>query len=328
MQYLQAYKLQSKIPVELLEGFEASLVATEAAKGASLTEPSGPKHLHFDDLDPVIVQEALNDLQKNASTDEMTPSPSTESADLETANTVTASKAGEKRPYGSDVDKGSDGESDSDAEMEKCPWNCNQIRTKIQAFLDSGEMKVTEFQKTIGANSNSYGRFMKLKGPWKGDSNNTFYGACKFFMKREKEGIKPAKKQKTGEAALPDISNITLDKEEEDEVEVYDTCDELRKKISAHLINTGVSKTSLCKAFAAQLHTRGNASIQIKQLNDFRGKKGADAGNTSSVFYGGYVYFEKLRIAEGKPKSAFRVQMEKEWGEHGGFNTTHSSSRG
>lgn len=45
-------------------------------------------------------------------------------------------------------------------------------------------------------------------------------------------------------------------------------------------------------------------------LNDFLSKKGAMAGNTSAVFYASYVYFEKLRLAQGKPKPKHRIDME------------------
>lgn len=49
--------------------------------------------------------------------------------------------------------------------------NCNKIRTKIQQLIDSGEYKVTHFQRELGIASNSYGRFIKLKGPWNGADN-------------------------------------------------------------------------------------------------------------------------------------------------------------
>jgi hypothetical protein len=38
------------------------------------------------------------------------------------------------------------------------------------------------------------------------------------------------------------------------------------------------------------------------------------------VYYGAYVYFEKLRVAEGKPKSAKREKMEVEYGHDGGVD--------
>ena len=37
-------------------------------------------------------------------------------------------------------------------------------------------------------------------------------------------------------------------------------------------------------------------------MNEFLGRRGAGAGNTSSVYYGSYVFFEKVRIRDGKAK--------------------------
>jgi hypothetical protein len=45
-------------------------------------------------------------------------------------------------------------------------------------------------------------------------------------------------------------------------------------------------------------------------LNDFLGKKGAHAGNTSAVFYAEYVFLEKLRTRDKKPKAKHRQTME------------------
>lgn len=57
--------------------------------------------------------------------------------------------------------------------------------------------------------------------------------------------------------------------------------------------------------------------IQSKVLNDFLNKKGAYAGNTSSAFYASYVFFEKMRLRDEKPKSKHRTVMEQE--HPGGF---------
>jgi hypothetical protein len=40
---------------------------------------------------------------------------------------------------------------------------------------------------------------------------------------------------------------------------------------------------------------------------------GANQGGDNKIFYAGYVFFEKKRIAEKKPKSKKRQEMEKEW---------------
>lgn len=96
-----------------------------------------------------------------------------------------------------------------------------------------------------------------------------------------------------------------------------DTCDDIRRKINAILKKPGVTAAAFLRAISSQYHTTPK-KIQSKQLNDFREKKGPWAGNTSSVFYGSYVFFEKMRIKEKKPKSQKREEMERIWAlEHG-----------
>lgn len=65
--------------------------------------------------------------------------------------------------------------------------------------------------------------------------------------------------------------------------------------------------------------------IQGKVLNDFLGKRGARAGNTSSVFYCSYVFFEKLSIRDNKQKSKHRLEMERL--HHGGFDVSRRHDR-
>jgi len=45
-------------------------------------------------------------------------------------------------------------------------------------------------------------------------------------------------------------------------------------------------------------------------LNEFLGKKSPNSRNVSSIFYASYVFFEKMRIRDGKPKTAFREEIE------------------
>lgn len=108
-----------------------------------------------------------------------------------------------------------------------------------------------------------------------------------------------------------DVSNIHLDGEEHENVPVYDTCDGVRKKIRAFLRQDGVTQAAFLREVAK---TFGNGrKIQANMLNKFLGKKGPNSGNASSVFYAGYVFFEKMRIRDGKPKTAFREEMEDIW---------------
>jgi hypothetical protein len=316
----------ANIPVERIKNLKAALISAETLKrpelivsGATLT-PDGPilgpglKAPTLDELDRSIVHQTLKEWVAKILDDE-------QKAAVEAAGFLEAPRtsAENKRAY-IEISNSEDEENDNLI----FDWNCDQVRRKINTFIESGEMKVTQFQNAIGVSSTSYGNFMKMKGPMKGIDSSTMSGAYKFFKKREKEGKAMPKKRKTAAAQTVDLSDIHLEGEDEDAVEVYDSCDEIRRKIAAYLRKPGVIQAQLLKDLAAQFKTR-TVKLQSKQLNDFRGKKGADAGNTSAIFYSAYVFFEKLRIKEGKPKSKHRIEMEKIWGSQGGFDIKHAS---
>lgn len=84
----------------------------------------------------------------------------------------------------------------------------------------------------------SVNNFLAKNGRLEGSGSDAYGAAWEFFKRRELAGIKPAKKQKTTAAstnanATPDIGGISLEGEESDSVPVFDSCDEIRKKISA-----------------------------------------------------------------------------------------------
>jgi hypothetical protein len=199
---------------------------------------------------------------------------------------------------------------------------CDQIRANIRAFIASGEMKVTEFQRHLNVNSNSYGRFMKLKGPISGHNNQTFDAAFRFFREREQEGKKISRPPKAKKAKVDDtldsIKDIKLPGEEEGDVRCWESCDEIRRKINTR-IRDGETQASLCKAFAAMCG-EADKKIQGAQLSRFLRDKGPTKGAQSSVYYGAYIYFEKLRIKDGKKKSKHREEMEKAWAFNGGID--------
>ncbi|KAI2470380.1 hypothetical protein F4781DRAFT_390748 [Annulohypoxylon bovei var. microspora] len=234
---------------------------------------------------------------------------------------------------------------------------CNQVRGKINKLLDNGIMKKGEFCRTIGCNANSVNTFLSKRGSMDGEFSNVYPFAWGWFKQRELAGLKMPdvkKRQKTEAAAAAadtsvsgtgsgssraskatapltsgtDISNVHLPGEETDEVEVYDTCDEIRKKINAHLKTPGLTAAQFCRDIYAQLSHPTIKPFQSKQLTDFRGKKGPNAGCTSKVFYAAYVYFEKKRIAEGKPKSQHRLAMEEIWDTKGGFDLEYDARTG
>ena len=83
---------------------------------------------------------------------------------------------------------------------------------------------------------------------------------------------------------------------------VYDSCPQLVKKIKEFLARPGMTK----KVFCGALDNLNNNS-----LGKFLAGKGQDqCGNVT--YRAGYVFFEKLRILEGKPKSAARRKNETE----------------
>jgi hypothetical protein len=181
-------------------------------------------------------------------------------------------------------------------------------------------MKVGEFQSAINVTPNAYTRFLGQNGPDKGAESSVYLAAWVFFKQRELRGVKlPSTSAKKGEKeSVPSVDGIVLEGEVDDKVPVYgefptpiacgcrvlmglDTCDDVRRKINAHLKKPGVTGASFLRHVAAQYHAVSKKPTS-RGLSVFRSKKGPFAGNMSAIFYGAYVYFEKLRIKEGSPR--------------------------
>ncbi|KAH9887447.1 hypothetical protein F4778DRAFT_773745 [Xylariomycetidae sp. FL2044] len=230
---------------------------------------------------------------------------------------------------------------------------CNQVRGKIRKLFDNGIMKKGEFADAIGNSSKSLNTLMSQTGTMGGSGTDAYANAWGWFKQRDMAGLKMPdvkKRQKTeasasasataaaattkatagpSAATATDISGVRLYGEETDSVPVFDTCDEVRKKISAHLQTPGLTQAQFCRDIFATLHRPKQAKpFQSKQLNDFRNKKGPRAGCTSSVFYAAYVFFEKRRVAEDRPKSKHRQEMEKIWAREGGLDREHDGRHG
>lgn len=89
---------------------------------------------------------------------------------------------------------------------------------------------------------------------------------------------------------------------------VYETGDSMRRQIRTLLKKDGVTQAAYLRAIANC--TPGESSIQPTVLRDFLSHRGPAIGCKSLAFYESYVFFEKRRIKEGKPKSKFRQKME------------------
>lgn len=202
-------------------------------------------------------------------------------------------------------------------------------------------MNKAEFGRAIGASPPALSNFLSKKGTMGGSGSSVYRNAFAWFEQREAKGLKmpdvkkrqrqelqrkeanvssasgsskadnaPQSKNAKTTAAVPDVSEIQLDHEETDEVPVYDTCDEIRKKINAHLKTPGLTQAQFCRDLYAQLKVPNCKQIQSKQLTDSRAQSGPRTGVKGTVFYAAYVYFEKPRIVQGKPKSKHRREME------------------
>ncbi|THU98331.1 hypothetical protein K435DRAFT_720906 [Dendrothele bispora CBS 962.96] len=135
--------------------------------------------------------------------------------------------------------------------------------------------------------------------------------------KPAKKAAKASSSKKSKEPV--DLFSIRLDGDDNGTVEIYDSCDAVRRKINQHLMKGGTTKAQFMHDIARAAYPGDPPNIQTKQLQDFLTKKGPTAGSTSRVFYAAYVYFEKQRLSEGKPKSAHRKKMEEQWGNEGGM---------
>ena len=154
---------------------------------------------------------------------------------------------------------------------------------------------------------------MNQIGPVKGSNSIVYQNAFVFFKHCELNSTKAPKKPKLTPSDNVDralnVSDITLDGEEEGEVEVYGTCDLARSKIrtflSAHLL---ISQATFCREMSKTFHD--GKSVSSALMSGFLSKKGPRKGNICAAFFALYVFFKKCRIRDRKPKSEFREIME------------------
>jgi hypothetical protein len=111
-----------------------------------------------------------------------------------------------------------------------------------------------------------------------------------------------------------------------DTVPVHDSCDEVRRNILEHFEqNPNLTKTAFLLTLARQLSDLGPGrrhnsiktgpdwKFNLNRLDNFLMHTGSDRGNVNPVYYGAYVYFERLRILKREPKSKHRLEMEEIW---------------
>merc|ERR1719361_436096 len=150
--------------------------------------------------------------------------------------------------------------------MELPQWSCNKVRTKIRELLITPGFKVTYWLKEINVNSNSYGRFMRLKGTWNGMRNQTYYGALRYFVKKEKKQKLKNKRKSAAQKKKDAVKKKTATQRKKEEMErilkmikeveddgydddtpIYDDCNDVRKAIVAFLKRGIMSKSRFLK---------------------------------------------------------------------------------
>ncbi|RUS25317.1 hypothetical protein BC938DRAFT_472340 [Jimgerdemannia flammicorona] len=124
---------------------------------------------------------------------------------------------------------------------------------------------------------------------------------------------KKAEKRAKGEAWLEEVYYFPLPQENFDQngnIKIYDSCDVVRNKINNLLRDRavdGVTAAAFCRVLG------GTKVVNSNVYGRFMRKKGPFAGAESSLYHFAYAFFERLRVMENRPKTATRLEGEKEW---------------
>ena len=189
----------------------------------------------------------------------------------------------------------------------------------------------------MGLNYSSFGKFMNpmtYKDQWSATSNGTYWAGAKLLarLEHEKEIAKRTTKKVTGgkrkSGDAVDIVDSTKKTKTDDtprkrtsaeikqeaeelirrinavedvnESVVYDTCPEVVNGIKSFLLRDGVNKAMLCSALG---NINNNSMARF-----LSGKKQDQCGNVT--YRAAYIFLEKLRILEDRPKSKTRLRNE------------------
>lgn len=165
----------------------------------------------------------------------------------------------------------------------------------------------------------------KRKSTSAADDGDNPSSASSKRSKTSSSGAAAAAKKNTN--PIPDIGGITLQGEQRGSgVPVYDTPKEVRRKLN-QLTKKGVSQAAMARALSDAVDSSDHA-VSVRVLRTFLDQKGVLDGNTSPAYYGGYVLFEKQRVKNDAPKTAFRQEMERVHGAKGVDRSFNFKSRG
>lgn len=192
-----------------------------------------------------------------------------------------------------------------------------RLRSQINKLLQDTNIKITEFQKIIGVNANSYGKFMhgKYKDAWSATQNGTYWSAAYFFYREKRLGGRAMGKERAYNAVvatpagpsagaakpsaktpLPDVSSFSTDGT------TYHTPAEVRKELRTALTKYDASVAALARA----------ASVPYQSFNNFMKATGEFGGRDNQSYHPAAELVERLRLATGKEKSKKRKALEAE----------------
>ena len=212
----------------------------------------------------------------------------------------------------------------------------NVIRGELQRYIDKCKAEKSKTQTMIieemGVNNNTFRRFMNpktYKNQWSACQNGTYWGAAKLLEKVKHseakakktakkaatsakrkaasasttEGGGSAKKKSKKEEATELIHRINAVEGVPEDSPIYDSCPVLVTKIKEFLQRDGVTKNLFLQEAMGNLNSNS--------LNRFLAGKKQDQCGTIT-YKRSYVFFEKLRIMEGKAKTKKRLKDEAE----------------
>lgn len=194
--------------------------------------------------------------------------------------------------------------------------SCNAMRSALPKFINEHPISQTAFLGYLKVNSNSFGRFMKLKGAWTGTQNGTYWAALRFFsvLKNAKKNIgygqvaqkknpKKANEEKAEfEKKLAEVAEAGYETNDDDMI--YSNCDDVRKQVLAFIAEHPITQTRLCKFL----------SVNSNSYRQFFATKGKDSGRGHGFYYKAYGFLEKWVELHGGQvkKTAKRIRAEKD----------------
>mmetsp|Transcript_9986 Transcript_9986/g.23357 ORF Transcript_9986/g.23357 Transcript_9986/m.23357 type:complete len:410 (+) Transcript_9986:236-1465(+) len=194
----------------------------------------------------------------------------------------------------------------------------DDLRKMINSHCKGFQFMLKSTKKTINEYAETYTfNYIRIPRAAKSKENSANGEKRKSVDGTDSVGLKPAKKSKPPTEVELLMERINAVEGVPADPIVYDSCTELRAKIRSFLDRKGVTKKNFCAAL-------GN--INSNSLNRLLKGQGQDQkGNVAYV--NSYVFFEKMRLMEDRPKSAVRLRNE-DCLEPTGFDVTKSKGGG